>query len=59
MTFREDATSAYIHWFSRRSPLPWLNWNSEMLVFQERGKIEVTGEKPSEQGENQEQTTST
>ena len=28
-----------------------------MLVFQERGKIEAPGEKPSEQGENQEQTT--
>ena len=46
MTFREEATSAYIHWFSCRSPLSWLNRNSEMLVFQERGKIEVTGENP-------------
>ena len=46
MTFREEATSAYIHWSSCRFPLSWLNWNSEMLVFQERGKIEVTGENP-------------
>ena len=42
--FREKATSAFsgLH----VSPLSWLNWNLEMLVFVEEGKPENLGEKP-------------
>ena len=35
---------------------PRWNWNLELLVFVEGGKPENLGEKPSEQGRNQQQT---
>ena len=32
------------------------NWNLEMLVFEERGKLSTQRKNPSEQGESQQQT---
>ena len=51
--FREEITSALAGF--QEDPLSWSNWNLEMLVFAEGGEPEKTGEKPSEQGENQQQ----
>ena len=46
--FREEATSTIAGFHA--GPLSWSNWNLEMLVFVKGGK------KPSEQGENRQQT---
>ena len=40
----------------RASPLSCPNWNLEMLVFSGKRKTVELGEKPWEQGENQQQT---
>lgn len=49
--FTEQATSTSAG--SHASPLSWLRWNFEMLVFQEGGKTRRSREKPSEQDDNQ------
>ena len=52
--FREEATSALAGFHA--GPLSWSNWNLEILFFCGRSKVKEPGEKPSEQGENQQQT---
>ena len=42
--FREEATSALAGFHA--DPLSWLNWNLEMLVFVEGGKLENPEKNP-------------
>ena len=51
---REEATSALAGFHA--GLLSWSNWNLEILFFCGRRKAKEPGEKPSEQGENQQQT---
>jgi len=43
-TFREEVASAFTGFYA--GPLPWSNWNLEMLVFVEEGKPENTEKNP-------------
>ena len=46
----------HIHKVVLRLPDSWLSWNLEMLVFEERGKLEYPEKNLSQKGENQQQT---